>query len=357
MYIVTGKVSDSQITVASAITATDGASDLNITPITNTRCCDAFVDWPSFSEGGYLQFETWGVLDGSSASLVSVTGATWTEATRTLTKTGGFTNYANWGPGDRITITGGPFVQPGVYMVSSRTSNDAIVLTTSIGGLASTAITNATWTNGTLTMTKVGAFANYTWTSGDKISVTGGTGATVAVYTIASKVSSDAITLTATIGAPADGSTDIAFTTLVEALVHDVQEVRVRLWAATDDEKTITNLVQNSTGYLPFLVGPSNGTNGNFALSVRLRLNSPAAGDTAVNTGTIDADLVHQPSSTNAAGFNSMHKTSLCTRMNGSADLKKPLNYYMSMQKVTSTAVFDMVPRGYMVTHVAPRIS
>lgn len=71
-------------------------------------------------------------------------------------------------------------------------------------------LTGATWTNGTLTLTKTGAFTNYTFRVGDRIRITGGTGATAGYYIVASRVSADAITLTATIGAGADGQTNIA---------------------------------------------------------------------------------------------------------------------------------------------------
>lgn len=57
--------------------------------------------------------------------------------------------------------------------------------------------TAATFTFATKTITKVGAFASYTWRQGDQIYITAGTGFTVGWYTIASKTSSDAIVLVA----------------------------------------------------------------------------------------------------------------------------------------------------------------
>lgn len=58
------------------------------------------------------------------------------------------------------------------------------------------AVSGANWTNATKTITQVGAFAGYVFTSGDKIALSAGTGVTVATYTVASKVSDDAITVT-----------------------------------------------------------------------------------------------------------------------------------------------------------------
>lgn len=104
------------------------------------------------------------------------TAATYVDAPRTLAKTGAFSTVPN-GRFTPITVSG------------------------------------ATYTESTKTITKTGAFAAYTFTAGiDRFLVTGGTGATVGVYTVASKTSNDAITLTASIGAGADGQTDIGGT-------------------------------------------------------------------------------------------------------------------------------------------------
>lgn len=67
---------------------------------------------------------------GSASSYqVAVATADWTAATRTLTKTGGFTNYT-FRAGDKIKITAGGTV--GDYDVESRVDDDNIVLKTSI---------------------------------------------------------------------------------------------------------------------------------------------------------------------------------------------------------------------------------
>ena len=66
---------------------------------------------------------------------ITIEDGTWTEGTRTLTSTGSFANYVH-ATGDYIEITGGAQATPGFYAVESRTSDDAIVLTASIGSSA-----------------------------------------------------------------------------------------------------------------------------------------------------------------------------------------------------------------------------
>jgi len=67
------------------------------------------------------------------------------------------------------------------------------------------------WNAAAKTMTKVAAFADYIWASGDQISVTAGTGVTVAWYEIASRTSDDVIVLKESIADAnnADTTTDI----------------------------------------------------------------------------------------------------------------------------------------------------
>jgi hypothetical protein len=66
-----------------------------------------------------------GIVKASSTSF------SWTESTKTLTKTGAFASYT-WQPGDRIYIVSGTGATAGYYTVASKTSNNAIVLTTSL---------------------------------------------------------------------------------------------------------------------------------------------------------------------------------------------------------------------------------
>lgn len=76
--------------------------------------------------------------------------------------------------------------------------------------LAPLSITGATWTESTKTLTKVAGFTGYTFRGGDRWNNTAGTGATTGSYRIASRVSADAITLEQSIGAAANGQTNIA---------------------------------------------------------------------------------------------------------------------------------------------------
>jgi len=66
---------------------------------------------------------------------IALAGATWTEATRTLALTGAFEDY-DFLSADSIDIEEGTGATPGRYEVESRTSDDAIVLATSIGAAA-----------------------------------------------------------------------------------------------------------------------------------------------------------------------------------------------------------------------------
>lgn len=73
-------------------------------------------------------------------------------------------------------------------------------------------ITGGTWTEATKTLTKASAFTSYVFLDGDQIHVTGGTGATIGFYTVASRTSANAIVLETSIGSAANGQTDIAAT-------------------------------------------------------------------------------------------------------------------------------------------------
>lgn len=78
----------------------------------------------------------------------------------------------------------------------------------------------ASFTTSTKTLTKTGAFASYTFTEGDILYISGGTGVTAGLYEIASRTSDDAIVLVADIGGtdPADvTSSDGPFSTLAHA--------------------------------------------------------------------------------------------------------------------------------------------
>lgn len=82
---------------------------------------------------------------------------------------------------------------------------------------ASITLTGATWTESTKTLTKTGAFTDYSWLEGDEVEITDGTGATPGFYRIKSKTSANAIVLTASIGAAADALTDMEGTMVLSS--------------------------------------------------------------------------------------------------------------------------------------------
>jgi len=85
------------------------------------------------------------------------------------------------------------FVSSGTIVAAPSDTNDG---RDAIGfGLSS-----ATFTNSTKTLTSTGAFSSYTFSAGDEIYISGGTGVTAGLYEIASKTSSDAIVLVDDIG-------------------------------------------------------------------------------------------------------------------------------------------------------------
>lgn len=102
--------------------------------------------------------------------------------------------------------SGGPW--PGFPTTSLVNDNDAVrgVVPLVIGTTLSANITAATFTNATLTLSKTGAFASYTWQSGDTVTIVSGTGVTPGSYAIGSRTSDNAIVLEADIGGanPAD---------------------------------------------------------------------------------------------------------------------------------------------------------
>lgn len=70
-------------------------------------------------------------------------------------------------------------------------------------------VASATWTESTKTLTKTGGFSRYVFANSTRIIITSGTGATAGEYVIASRTSDNAIVLATSIGAGADGQTDI----------------------------------------------------------------------------------------------------------------------------------------------------
>lgn len=72
--------------------------------------------------------------------------------------------------------------------------------------------TDGTWTESTKTLTKTAAFADYTYAAGDEIVISGGANATTGRYVVASNPTDNTITLEISIGAAADGDSDIEAT-------------------------------------------------------------------------------------------------------------------------------------------------
>jgi hypothetical protein len=83
-------------------------------------------------------------------------------------------------------------------------------------------VPSGAWTAASRTLTEVGAFAGYTFVSGDLINITGGTGFTPGWYVIASKVSNDAITLVAAGGLAGADQVDV----VTDGIAISVQCVR-----------------------------------------------------------------------------------------------------------------------------------
>jgi hypothetical protein len=91
----------------------------------------------------FVTMHPWVWLNGRMAKLttrasIAITGASWVEATRTLTSTGSFTNYS-FVTGDTIQITEGTNTTLGLYEIESRVDDDDIILVTgsSLGATAS----------------------------------------------------------------------------------------------------------------------------------------------------------------------------------------------------------------------------
>jgi len=92
------------------------------------------ADW---SKGGW-GFSPMGAPDVdavNSAVVLTFSGATYTDATKAITKTGAFTKYRHL-TGDRVYINAGADATKGEYVIASRQSDDEIRLSTSIGAAA-----------------------------------------------------------------------------------------------------------------------------------------------------------------------------------------------------------------------------
>ena len=80
---------------------------------------------------------------------------------------------------------------------------------TPLNYIAPITLTDATYTETGIIITKTSAFSSYTYRGAEQLDVTGGANATEGLYVVAGKTDSSNITLSASIGSAADGDTDI----------------------------------------------------------------------------------------------------------------------------------------------------
>lgn len=112
-----------------AIGGASASSIVTDAATTETQCVN---------EAGRFLFSMfpWKFREGASSRLdfyaLSIDNATFTHSTKTLTKTSGFSTYT-FRSGDYVEVSAGTGATLGRYYIASKTSNDAIVLTTSIG--------------------------------------------------------------------------------------------------------------------------------------------------------------------------------------------------------------------------------
>ncbi len=116
-------------------------------------------------------------------------------------------------------------------------------------------LATATWTAATKTLTQVGAFASYTFTAGDVIVITGGTGAKIGAYVIASRTSDDAIVLSKSLASGDLSTGDITSvsgqaSTVIQTPAHVQNAVllETRRLDVTADKAGITNVALGGAG-------------------------------------------------------------------------------------------------------------
>jgi len=117
--------------------------------------------------------------------------------------------WSNASVGDFPTmVTTNTDLRRGVIGLTIGTTTQNVTALTALTGLVQT---NATWTDGTKTLTKVGAFTAYEFVAGDTITVSAGTGVTTGVYQIASRTDNDSIVLVGDITGGGGSPTDVSF--------------------------------------------------------------------------------------------------------------------------------------------------
>lgn len=127
--------------------------------------------------------------------------------------------------------------------------------------IRSTDVTGCGWTNATSRVTKTGGFTNYTWASGDRCLVYAGTGVTKGEYEVASRVSADAISLTADING-AGGDISDASVSVDICPTGNQEETDPLGYGATITRNTAVISSTKTTGTSGHLVFIGNGANG-----------------------------------------------------------------------------------------------
>lgn len=117
-----------------------------------------------------------------------------------------------------VTIDGGS-------LNSAAAANVGVVLVNQGTSGYPVAFTGGSWTNGSLTLTKTGAFARTVLTPSTVVIVTSGTSTTVGTYRVVTKTSSDAVVLDRTIGASASN---------VSFIICNLAAVKVRGYTVKD---------------------------------------------------------------------------------------------------------------------------
>lgn len=321
---------------------------------------------------------------------------TWTVGTLTLSSASAlFENYT-WQHGDRIYVTGGTGMSAAIQvLVTGKTSDYAITVSADIGatdgatnisaslatqkkdcdayldhpgldtgwvewnmsGILSGSVnisdTAYTWTEATRTLTQnnaaqPGDFASYTWAAGDKMFISGGTGAIPGWYVIDSRTDDDSIVLQTSIGSGADGQTNIA------GRLYAASSMVFRLYRADRSGANATNLLVNPTTItVPDIVAIT-GANAHFHLTMTLRPIQPEAGTTDTQSYSVFFKLMYALGSSTATAEAKALTHEYVAR--GTVELTRESMLYMTYQKSATSSTFDFLPRSLTVTHKVPRI-
>lgn len=159
-------------------------------------------------------------------------------------------------------------------------------------------LTAATFTNATKNLSETNAFTSYTWNSGDTIYISGGTGVTTGLYSIASKTDASNIVLGADIGGtnPSDvTSSSGARKTFQQAsnLMTVAGDVLRMCPEATETVSSQVSLViASGTVTVPSRFEPGSTTTGALDLTAQYTLQGTAAMTYVLSVGTNDHYLI-----------------------------------------------------------------